>query len=233
MSMLKPDYIDIDGDGNKTESMKEAAKQAESSNGREQAFFGGLKKKMRAMKEKVRAQQNQVPEPLELKPSTPNILGMSFMPLQGYAEGGDVEREQKAVGGLILRLGTLATRILKKSPLKKSKKNSFGKTKQSDAIDKPTIPATYKDELVDEMIMDAEKLRARGFKSDRIYELLEEAYDLGETTDLIQALKQPILKAKEILQEAGHLGLLELDEPSQGEDEKLSRPPKKSKEVKY
>ena len=27
--MLKPDYIDIDGDGNKTESMKIAAKQAE------------------------------------------------------------------------------------------------------------------------------------------------------------------------------------------------------------
>lgn len=43
---------------------------------------------------------------------------------------------------------------------------------------------------------------------------------------------EAISKAKEILQEAGHLGLLELDEPSQGEDEKLSRPPKKSKEVK-
>ena len=32
---------------------------------------------------------------------------------------------------------------------------------------------------------------------------------------------EAISKAKEILQEAGHLGLLELDEPSQGEDEKL------------
>ena len=28
MSMLKPDYIDLDGDGNKTEPMKEAAKDA-------------------------------------------------------------------------------------------------------------------------------------------------------------------------------------------------------------
>ena len=32
-SMLKPDYIDIDGDGNKTESMKIAAKQAEERDG--------------------------------------------------------------------------------------------------------------------------------------------------------------------------------------------------------
>ena len=97
--MLKPDYIDIDGDGNKTESMKEAAKQAESSNDREQAFFGGLKKKMKGLKEKLRAQQNQVPEPLELKPSTPNILGMSFMPLQGYAEGGDVDEQMSMLMG--------------------------------------------------------------------------------------------------------------------------------------
>ena len=99
--MLKPDYIDIDGDGNKTESMKEAVKQAESSNDREPAFFGGLKKKMRAMKEKakLKAQQNLVPEPLELKPSTPNILGMSFMPLQGYAEGGDVDEQMSMLMG--------------------------------------------------------------------------------------------------------------------------------------
>ena len=101
MSMLKPDYIDIDGDGNKTESMKEAAKQAESSNDRKPVLFGGILKKIRAgviSKAKNRAEE-LTPEPLELKPSTPNILGMSFMPLQGYAEGGDVDEQMSMLMG--------------------------------------------------------------------------------------------------------------------------------------
>jgi len=40
-----------------------------------------------------------------------------------------------------------------------------------------------------------------------------------------------ILKAKQILQEAEHLGTLELDEPLTGEDEKVKRPKKNPSEV--
>jgi vacuolar-type H+-ATPase subunit I/STV1 len=40
-----------------------------------------------------------------------------------------------------------------------------------------------------------------------------------------------ILKAKEIIQEAKHLGILELDEPSLGEDFKVKRPKKNPAEV--
>ena len=64
MSMLsKPDYIDIDGDGNKTEPMKEAAKQAKERDGmakggkpdeRLQYGIGGMLRKLIA---KVKANQ--------------------------------------------------------------------------------------------------------------------------------------------------------------------------------
>jgi len=44
-------------------------------------------------------------------------------------------------------------------------------------------------------------------------------------------VEMAILKAKEIIQEAEHLGILELDEPSLGEDFKVKRPKKNPSEV--
>ena len=44
-------------------------------------------------------------------------------------------------------------------------------------------------------------------------------------------VEMAILKAKEIIQEAKHLGILELDEPSLGEDFKVKRPKKNPAEV--
>ena len=53
MSMLKPDYIDLDGDGNKTEPMKEAAKDAKERDG---MAIGGI---VRALSSKAKAKLRQ------------------------------------------------------------------------------------------------------------------------------------------------------------------------------
>ena len=51
--MLKPDYIDLDGDGNKTEPMKEAAKDAKERDG---MAIGGI---VRALSSKAKAKLRQ------------------------------------------------------------------------------------------------------------------------------------------------------------------------------
>ena len=53
MSMLKPDYIDLDGDGNKTEPMKEAAKDAKERDG---MAIGGV---VRVLSSKAKAKLRQ------------------------------------------------------------------------------------------------------------------------------------------------------------------------------
>ena len=82
--MLKPDYIDIDNDGNKTEPMKKAAKEK-----REPAFLGGLKEQLRGMKE------------YDVNPDKRGgilgILDMLDENRQNYEEGGSIDDQMVMV----------------------------------------------------------------------------------------------------------------------------------------
>ena len=80
-------------------------------------------------------------------------------------------------------LNPIIKSILKGKP-KTTKKNGLS---QSSATEKQA-------ETLRQMSEDADKLKQRGFSDDRINELLEEAYDLGETSDLKKALKKPIVR---------------------------------------
>ena len=151
--MLKPDYIDIDKDGNTTESMKKAAKE------RDMKYMGGL--------------------------------------LQD-------DREQYVVGGIASRLARLLSR---KSKLEKelmtenmSKANQT-KTSKDIKITDEEIEMLQKqiDEgsgseaqaaLQQEMSEVASKLKARGFSDDRIDELLEEAFENRNYSELEEALSR-------------------------------------------
>jgi len=86
-------------------------------------------------------------------------------------------RQEKAIGGII---GRLANKVIKKSPTKEM----GAKTARTEA----------EASLLTEMSDNANKLKQRGFSDERIEELLEEAYDLGEPNELMKALEQPIIR---------------------------------------
>jgi len=82
-------------------------------------------------------------------------------------------REEKAIGGII---GRLVSKVIKKSPTKEM----GARTARTEA----------EASLLTEMSDNANKLKQRGFSDERIEELLEEAYDLGEPDELMKALEQ-------------------------------------------
>jgi hypothetical protein len=79
------------------------------------------------------------------------------------------------------------------NPIIKSIIKGKSKTVKKDGLSQSS--ATEKQaEMLRQMSEDANKLKQRGFSDDRINELLEEAYELGEPSDLITALKKPIVR---------------------------------------
>ena len=100
-------------------------------------------------------------------------------------------REKKVGGGL---LGSMAKKLIK--PKSSGVKSA---TSEADAF------------ILSEISNDANKLKQRGFSNERIQELIEEAYELGEPDDLIKALQEPIqdtkqkaLSQKEVAQMLGY-----------------------------
>jgi hypothetical protein len=91
------------------------------------------------------------------------------------------ERENYVFGGIASAIGKAVSKKLPKSKIKKSKSNQTASTEKQA-------------EMLKQMSEDANKLKQRGFSDDRINELLEEAYELGEPSDLITALKKPIVR---------------------------------------
>src|SRR5210317_1207681 len=150
--MLKPDYIDIDGDGNKTEPMKTAAKQ------RDMKVRGGLL---------------------------------------------DDDREQYVIGGIAARIARLMSKLKKiKKELdteKMSKSNRAKAEKEIDRLQKEIDAGTASESsaaIQGEMAQTANQLKQRGFSPERIDELLEEAFELRNYSELETALSKPILKAE-------------------------------------
>ena len=155
-SMLgKPDYIDIDGDGNKTELMKTAAKQAKE---RDIKVSGGLL---------------------------------------------NDDREQYVSGGIAARIARL---MAKQKKIKKeletenmSQANRAKSEKEVKRLQKEIDAGTASESsaaIQGEMAQTADELRQRGFSPERIDELLEEAFELRNYSELEEALSRPILKAE-------------------------------------
>ena len=138
--MLKPDFRDLDGDGNKTEPMKTAAKQ------RDMKVRGGLL---------------------------------------------DDDREQYIVGGIASRISRLMS---KQKKIKKeldtenmSKSNKVKAEKELDRLQKEIDAGTASESsaaIQGEMAQAANQLKQRGFSAERIDELLEEAFELRNYSEL-------------------------------------------------
>ncbi len=97
-----------------------------------------------------------------------------------YNLGGE-GREQYVLGGITSAIGKAVSKKLPKSKIKKSKNNQTASTEE-------------KAERLRQMSDAVTKLKQRGFSDDRIEEIIEEAYELGEPSDLIIALKKPIVR---------------------------------------
>ena len=98
------------------------------------------------------------------------------------------KRESKQYGGIATAINKAVRKKLSKSKTKKLK-------------DKQTAPTEEAAQELGEMTDTANQLRQRGFSDNRIEELLEEAYELGEPDDLIRALKKPLVREQK--QEGG------------------------------
>ena len=136
-SLLKPDFLDLDGDGNKEESMKKASEDKEEM------------------------------------------------------------REPKVLGGFIRNLSKM---IFKKNPSKAPKSSSLS-DKEADKLEEVFQIKQLEDfeseaALQSEMSDIANNLKDRGFNNERIEELLEEAYELQNYSELELALQEPIRKPK-------------------------------------
>ena len=136
-SLLKPDFLDLDGDGNKEEPMKKAAQDKEEM------------------------------------------------------------REPKVLGGFIRNLSKM---IFKKKPSKAQKSSSLS-DKEADKLEEVFQVKQLEDfeseaALQSEMSDIANNLKDRGFSNERIEELLEEAYELQNYSELELALQEPIRKPK-------------------------------------
>ena len=147
MSMLKPDYIDLDGDGNKTEPMKEAAKDAKERDG---MSLGGLS----------RALSRQLSGLLSRKSKLEKELRTENM---SKANQNKTSKEIKFTDEKIEKL-----------------------QKQIDE----GVPSETAADLEREMSEVASQLKARGFSDERIDEILEEAFELRNYSELEEALSR-------------------------------------------
>ena len=132
----------------------------------------------------------------------------------GYEEGGILkdDRETYAVGSIVSRL---ANKVMKKTPT-----NNAG-TRSAITESEASIQ--------NEMSKNANDLKQRGFSDERIEELLEEAYELGEPNDLIIALQQPIIRKNKA--EGGELeNQMSMLMPDQPQEEMLPETPMESDE---
>jgi len=91
------------------------------------------------------------------------------------------ERENYVFGGIASAISKAVSKKLPKSKIKKSKSNQTAFTEEQA-------------EMLRQVSEDATKLKQRGFSDDRIEELIKEAYELGEPSNLIIALKKPIVR---------------------------------------
>jgi len=91
------------------------------------------------------------------------------------------ERENYVFGGIASAISKAVSKKLPKSKIKKYKSNQTAFTEEQA-------------EMLRQVSEDATKLKQRGFSDDRIEELIKEAYELGEPSNLIIALKKPIVR---------------------------------------
>jgi hypothetical protein len=121
------------------------------------------------------------------------------------ASGGllDDDREQYVIGGIAARIARL---MAKQKKIKKeletenmSKSNRKFSEKEIERLQKEIDEGTAYESsaaIQGEMAQTADELRQRGFSSARIEELLEEAFELRNYSELEEALSRPILKAE-------------------------------------
>jgi hypothetical protein len=121
------------------------------------------------------------------------------------ASGGllDDDREQYVIGGIAARIARL---MAKQKKIKKeletenmSKSNRKFSEKEIERLQKEIDEGTAYESsaaIQGEMAQTDDELRQRGFSSARIEELLEEAFELRNYSELEEALSRPILKAE-------------------------------------
>jgi len=121
------------------------------------------------------------------------------------ASGGllDDDREQYVIGGIAARIARLMSKQKKiKKELdteKMSKPNRAKAEKEIDRLQKEIDAGTASESsaaIQGEMAQTANQLKQRGFSPERIDELLEEAFELRNYSELETALSKPILKAE-------------------------------------
>ena len=121
------------------------------------------------------------------------------------ASGGllDDDREQYVIGGIAARIARLMSKQKKiKKELnteKMSKSNRAKAEKEIDRLQKEIDAGTASESsaaIQGEMAQTANQLKQRGFSPERIDELLEEAFELRNYSELETALSKPILKAE-------------------------------------
>ena len=121
------------------------------------------------------------------------------------ASGGllDDDREQYVIGGIAARIARLMAKQKKiKKELdteKMSKSNRAKAEKEIDRLQKEIDAGTASESsaaIQGEMAQTANQLKQRGFSPERIDELLEEAFELRNYSELETALSKPILKAE-------------------------------------
>ena len=121
------------------------------------------------------------------------------------ASGGllDDDREQYVIGGIAARIARLMAKQKKiKKELdteKMSKSNRAKAEKEINRLQKEIDAGTASESsaaIQGEMAQTANQLKQRGFSPERIDELLEEAFELRNYSELETALSKPILKAE-------------------------------------
>jgi len=113
------------------------------------------------------------------------------------------DREQYVIGGIAARIARLMSKQKKiKKELdteKMSKSNRAKAEKEIDRLQKEIDAGTASESsaaIQGEMAQTANQLKQRGFSPERIDELLEEAFELRNYSELETALSKPILKAE-------------------------------------
>jgi hypothetical protein len=118
------------------------------------------------------------------------------------ADGGLLidDRQQYGIGGKILTLISRQKKIQKELDTEKmSDSNRKFSEKEIERLQKEIDAGTASESsaaIQGEMAQTANELRQRGFSSERIDELLEEAFELRNYSELEEALSRPILKAE-------------------------------------
>ena len=129
------------------------------------------------------------------------ISGEDFKLLR-KAEGGLLidDRQQYGIGGKILTLIGRQKKIQKELDTEKmSKSNRTKSEKELENLQKKIDDGILNEPssvIQGEMSQTANQLKQRGFSPERIDELLEEAFELRNYSELETALSQPILKAE-------------------------------------